>query len=119
MKKFHLAHRGQVLIIFVFAIIGLVGATGLAIDGGNIYSDRRHAQNAADTAALAAALVRNNLEKAVNGANEADCILLADGSSCGPSVAIAALDRATSNGYTNLENGSTVEVHTPPIDGYY
>src|SRR5512135_615887 len=48
--------RGQALILIVLAIVGMVGLTGLAIDGGNAYSDRRHAQNAADTSALAAAL---------------------------------------------------------------
>jgi Flp pilus assembly protein TadG len=48
--------RGQALILIVFGIIGLIGMTALAIDGGNAYSDRRHAQNAADTAALGGAL---------------------------------------------------------------
>jgi hypothetical protein len=47
--------RGQALILIVFAIIGLLGMTGLTVDGGLAYSDRRHAQNAADTAAIAAA----------------------------------------------------------------
>ena len=50
--------RGQALVIIVFALIGLIALTALAIDGGNVYSDRRHAQNAADTAALAAGLAR-------------------------------------------------------------
>src|SRR5512142_2991857 len=48
--------RGQALILIVFAIVALVGMTGLAVDGGMAYSDRRNAQNAADGAALAAAL---------------------------------------------------------------
>ncbi len=48
--------RGQALILIVFAIVGLVGITGLAVDGGLAYSDRRNAQNAADAAALAGAL---------------------------------------------------------------
>src|SRR5512141_2701217 len=52
--------RGQALVLIVFAIVGLIGLTGLAIDGGNAYSDRRHAQNAADTAALAAALSKTH-----------------------------------------------------------
>ncbi|MGE5138470.1 MAG: Tad domain-containing protein [Rudaea sp.] len=47
---------GQALVLIVFAIVGLVGLTGLAVDGGLAYSDRRNAQNAADTAALGAAL---------------------------------------------------------------
>ncbi len=50
--------RGQALVLIVFAIVGMVGLTAIAIDGGNAYSDRRHAQNAADTAALAAGLRR-------------------------------------------------------------
>ena len=49
------SEQGQALILIVFAIIGLLGITALTIDGGNAYSDRRHAQNAADTAVLAAA----------------------------------------------------------------
>ena len=50
------SERGQALVIVAFAIIGLVGIVGLAIDGGMAFSDRRHAQNAADTAALAGAM---------------------------------------------------------------
>lgn len=48
--------KGQALILITFAIIGLIALTGLTIDGGMAYSDRRHAQNAADSAAFAAAL---------------------------------------------------------------
>ncbi len=48
--------RGQALILIVFAMFALFGMTGLAVDGGMAYSDRRDAQNAADSAALAAAL---------------------------------------------------------------
>ncbi|MGE5073357.1 MAG: Tad domain-containing protein, partial [Anaerolineae bacterium] len=55
MKKASL-ESGQALILIVFAIVGLVGLTGLAVDGGLTYSDRRRAQNAADNSALAAAL---------------------------------------------------------------
>jgi Flp pilus assembly protein TadG len=54
-KKTRKHQSGQALILIVFAIIGLIGLTALTIDGGNAYSDRRHAQNASDTAALAAA----------------------------------------------------------------
>ncbi len=50
--------RGQALVLIVLAIVGMVGMTALAVDGGSVYSDRRHAQNAADTAALAAGLAR-------------------------------------------------------------
>ena len=48
--------NGQVLILIALAAIGLFAIAALAIDGSIKYSDRRHAQNAADTAALAGAL---------------------------------------------------------------
>ena len=56
MKQPHRHERGQVLVIAVLALVGLIGITGLAIDGSAAYTDRRRAQNAADSAALAAAL---------------------------------------------------------------
>ena len=47
--------RGQVLVIFVMALIALMAAAGLAFDIGRFYMERRFLQNAADAAALAAA----------------------------------------------------------------
>lgn len=49
------SESGQAIILIVFAIVGLIGLTALTVDGGMAYSNRRHAQNASDTAALAAA----------------------------------------------------------------
>lgn len=48
--------RGQALILITLAAIGLFAIAGLAIDGSAKYADRRHAQNAADAAAMAGAL---------------------------------------------------------------
>ncbi len=55
---------GQVLVIFVFALVTLMAAAGLAVDVGRFYSERRFLQNAADAAALAAGnvLVRGGTE---------------------------------------------------------
>src|SRR5689334_20899575 len=58
MKSKLFVARGQALILIALAAVGLFAVTGLAIDGGARFSDRRHAQNAADTAALAAALTK-------------------------------------------------------------
>jgi Flp pilus assembly protein TadG len=58
MKQAKLTERGQALIMIAFAIVGLVGFTALAIDGGAVFSDRRHSQNASDTSVTAAALER-------------------------------------------------------------
>jgi Flp pilus assembly protein TadG len=47
--------RGQVLVIVVFGMVGLMAAAGLAFDVGRFYSERRFLQNAADAGALAVA----------------------------------------------------------------
>jgi hypothetical protein len=57
------SENGQVLVILVLVIVGLLAFTALAVDGGMIFSDRRGAQNAADAAVLAGGYrVANTLE---------------------------------------------------------
>lgn len=84
--KLHSSEKGQALILITFAIIALVGFTALAVDGGRAFEEKRHAQNAADTAALAAALAYQR----------------------GENILTTAQERATSNGYD--DNGSTNDV---------
>lgn len=103
--KPRLQERGQALIMIALAVVGLFGFSALAIDGSRIFSDRRHAQNAADTAALAAALARvravgSNLDANGNPIQSAIDAETVD----------AGMKRAASNGYENDAN-STVEVH--------
>jgi Putative Flp pilus-assembly TadE/G-like len=45
--------RGQILVLFTLSIVVLLLATGLVVDGGYAFSQRRLAQNAADFAAMA------------------------------------------------------------------
>jgi Putative Flp pilus-assembly TadE/G-like len=47
------SEKGQALVLLVLAFVVLLGFTALAIDGGMVYADRRHAQNGADAASLA------------------------------------------------------------------
>ncbi len=82
--------RGQALVLIALAIVGLVGFAALAIDGSNVFSDRRHSQNASDTAAYAAALALTRAE-----ANWKDF----------------GMDRAISNGYDPADGVSEVDVH--------
>lgn len=84
--KFHSSEKGQALILITFAIIALVGFTALAVDGGRAFEEKRHAQNAADTAALAAALAYQR----------------------GENILTTAQERAASNGYD--DNGTTNDV---------
>jgi Flp pilus assembly protein TadG len=81
--------KGQAIIMVAFAIIVLIGFAALAIDGGRVLSDRRHAQNAADTAAFAAALAK------IQNENYTD----------------AGKNRAGTNGYDDNGTSNVVEVH--------
>lgn len=86
--KPRLQERGQALILIALAAVGLFGFSALAIDGSRVFSDRRHAQNTADTAALAAALAKIR----------------------GESFTVAAEERAKSNGYVT-DADSKVEIN--------
>jgi len=88
--------RGQVLIVIALAMVGLIGMLGLVIDGGSVFLDRRNAQNAADSAALASAMIR------IRG---------------GEDWVAAALRSAAENGYNNDPLTNTVQVYSPPKDG--
>lgn len=60
MKHTHPSENGQAIVLLAISIVVLLGFTALAVDGGMVFSDRRHAQNAADAAALAGALQKSN-----------------------------------------------------------
>ena len=49
------AQRGQMLVVFALSMVAILAMAGLLIDGGMAWQNRREAQSAADTAALAAA----------------------------------------------------------------
>ena len=49
--------HGQVLVLFVLALVGLLAMTGLIIDGGNAWAQQRQTQNAADSAAEAGTVI--------------------------------------------------------------
>ena len=82
------SQRGQALVLIALAAVVLFGFAALAIDGSRVFSDHRHAQNAADTSAIAAALAKIR----------------------GQDYSSAALNRASGNGYDN-DTDSTVAVN--------
>src|ERR1044071_2846592 len=75
--------KGQALVIIALAAVVLIGFAALSIDGSRVFSDRRHAQNAADTAAMAGALTYSRKGN--------DTV----------AITKAATDRATGNSYTD------------------
>src|SRR5688500_17581901 len=113
------SEKGQALVIIALAAVGLFAFTALAIDGSRVFSDRRHAQNAADTAALAAALAKIRTPDYPPNAPDAPNLAAIE----------AGEDRAESNGYVTdvTDADPTVEVRfcdevlslglTPPCEG--
>jgi len=87
--------------ILALALVGLLGFAALALDGGNLYTEQRHAQSAADNAVLAAAYQQMGGETGVTPLEQ------------------AALDNAAQNGYTDDLSTNWVTFHTPPISGPY
>lgn len=61
-KQFKSGERGQAVVLMAAAMIILLGFAGLAIDGGNLLAQRRHAQGAVDNAALAYGLTMSRNE---------------------------------------------------------
>lgn len=50
-----ISERGQAIVYLVLGLVVFFGFVALAIDGGMVLADRRHAQNAADASSLAGA----------------------------------------------------------------
>lgn len=94
------SERGQAIVLMVLAMVAMFGFAALAIDGGMIYSEHRHAQNAADASALAGALQKAN--------KRADTVAIN-----------AATERAGSNGYTSNVNTQVSGALTDLFGTYY
>jgi Flp pilus assembly protein TadG len=96
--------EGQILVIFVLAMIAMIGVTGLALDGGATYAQRRDQQTAADLAALAAAndyLLSNNSTQATT---RAKTVATANDFTDGSDSTVVNVSIDTSNGVTvNVE----------------
>ncbi len=97
------SEHGQVIVLFALCLIVMVAMAGVLVDGGRAWSDRRLAQSAADTAALAAAKAFSVSGPGVTAANE---VAKANG---------FAKDLVTCAGATQLDKG--VIVSRPPLSG--
>lgn len=100
--------EGQAVVLFGILMVALLFAVGLAIDAGQLYSNKRSEQEAADAAAFAGAVV------------------LYEGGSGAQAIAAAIADAQT-NGYVSddpgcptLTTGTTcLTVNWPPTSGNY
>src|SRR5262249_5675252 len=96
---------GVVVPMVALSLIGLLGFTAIAVDGGLLLTNRRHVQTAADAAALAAAI-----ELFQNSPT---------GTDTSGNAAASARKTAADNGFTDKKNGVTVTVNIPPLSGTF
>jgi Putative Flp pilus-assembly TadE/G-like len=99
--------RGHTVILVAVCLLPILGVTAIVIDGGILLSDRRQAQRAADSAALAAAtdLFTKWTQNAGADSN---------------GIAVrSARTTAAANGYADDGTNSTVTVNVPPQSGTF
>jgi hypothetical protein len=99
--------RGTVAVLAALCLIGVLGFAALSLDGALLHQDRRAAQAAADSAALAAAGNLFANWRANKGQDPA------------AAAANEALGAAAANGFTNDGVNSTVTVNIPPLSGAF
>jgi Putative Flp pilus-assembly TadE/G-like len=95
--------RGAVLILLALMLTAIIGLAALAIDGGNLYQERRVTQTVADAAAEAGAIELFNHYSTHAGVDS-------DGK-----ARAAALASAEAHGYS----GADVEINIPPLAGVF
>jgi hypothetical protein len=105
MRYYRHPRRGTVAVLAALCLVGIIGFAALSVDATLLHHDRRAAQAAADSAALAAA---GNLF-ANWRTNQGQ-----DPASAAANEALAA---AAANGFTNDGVNSTVTVNIPPLSG--
>src|SRR5260370_10787793 len=99
--------RGAVIPIVALCLLTLLGILAIALDGGILLSERRHAQAVADAAALAAACSLYQNYAADKGLDP------------NGTAAKNALAYAAAGGYSNDGTQSPVTSNIPPTSGDY
>jgi Flp pilus assembly protein TadG len=92
---------GQVIVVFAISLVAIVAMTGLVIDGGDTFLQRRTLQNAADTAAMAGAYAYTMTTQLATSENWARQTAASNGFTDGTSgVTVAATVVAGASGAT-------------------
>lgn len=99
--------RGMIAVQVALSLTALLSVAALAVDVGILLAEQRHAQAAADAAALAGAIDLYTNYPTNNGTDPNSTALK------------SAEDTAATNGYTNDGTTNTVTVNIPPQSGLF
>jgi hypothetical protein len=98
---------GKVAVLVALSLVGIVGVTAIAVDGGLLMDERGRAQAAADAAAMAAATDLFTNYRLYGGVDKMG------------TANSSALANAAADGYANDGVTSIVTVNIPPTSGPY
>ena len=86
-KRLH-GERGATAVLMALSAVGLLAFSGLVVDGGNQFSQRRQMQNSADASATAGANALYRYRMGIGGPEKiyADALKSAAGQRCGHRV---------------------------------
>jgi Flp pilus assembly protein TadG len=107
LKRQREPRRGHTMVLVVLCLVPIMGVVAVTVEGGLLLSDRRRAQRAADSAALAAATDFYTSWNKNAGADPKG------------NAKTSALTTAAANGFDNDGTNSTVTVHIPPQTGNF
>jgi uncharacterized membrane protein len=102
--EFNRSQRGMVAVQVALCMTAVLGVVALLVDGGLVFTERRHAQATADAAALAAA---SDLYANWNSNG---------GTDPNGTAKTSALNVASTNGYANNGKTSKVRINISPAD---
>ncbi len=92
--------QGQILVLFVVALVAIIAMVGLVLDGGDAFAQRRLQQNGADLAAMAGADAYFHAYMSSHSVGSATT-----------AAQTAAAAAATRNGFTTGTNGAAISVN--------
>jgi hypothetical protein len=98
---------GVIAVLVAVSLLAILGIVALVLDGGVLMAERRHAQEVADAAALAAACDLYVHYSTNNGLDPSG------------NAAASALSTAAADGYANDSTTSVVTINIPPKSGDY
>ena len=100
-RRWARGERGQVLVVFALALIAIIAMTGLVLDGGSTFVQRRDQQNVADVAAMAAAYAYATTGSTGSATTAAQSLASSNGYTDGTgSVSVVVTNAAANPGWT-------------------
>ena len=101
-RRFGRGEDGQMLVIFSLCLVAIIAMTGLVIDGGMTFVQRREQQNVADAAALAGAYAYVNSGFSGDAAPAAQAAAAANGFTTGVDGVVVTVATSMSGGAVNV-----------------